>query len=327
VYAPDWVCVSKTGRLSNGIRSRDRRVWSPPTPGHLNIAATARSSPSGETKHQPEHPSPSSRSPIIPVCAGCVPRPEFPTWLKKTDDALRGVRGKHISSPRADASAAAGGAGGTCPPRTGPGLVKLRAERVWIRGVAACNLDPELAAALPTLPDLPHPRPRRSPRPGCGSWRRARNGPPGGEIIVGRPRGAWFGWQLGASQGSATPPNVAGPPSRCAPASWRRIRDGRPGDRHHAGHGHVHSGGPQVVVRVRLPAGPLSIPIRLRCVTAKPRYAGSPPKSDALDIDAARIGVYGMSAGAGLAAALTLLVRDPRRTTSVLPTARCARGR
>ena len=49
-------------------------------------------------------------------------------------------------------------------------------------------------------------------------------------------------------------------------------------------------------------------PAALRDCEAVLRWIAS--ADDGLDVDAARIGVYGMSAGGGLAAALTLLVRD-----------------
>ena len=167
-------------------------------------------------------------------------------------------------------------------------------------------LDPELAAALPTLPDL-HIQDLAGARARMRELAAGAERPPGGEIIV-------ADHAVPGLDGNSVPVRVCTPPNVAGPHPAVLL---------------LHGGGfvmgdletattqamdmctqvPAVVVGVGYRLAPEHpYPAALRDCEAALRWIAS--ETDALDVDAARIGVYGMSAGAGLAAALTLLVRD-----------------
>ncbi|MHA6795463.1 alpha/beta hydrolase [Pseudonocardia bannensis] len=170
------------------------------------------------------------------------------------------------------------------------------------------RLDPELAAALPTLPDLhihdlagARARMRelaaRAPRPELGEVALTEDEVPGIE------------------DGPAVPVLMATPaPDAARPAPALLLLHG-------GGFvmGDLEATAPQVVdLCARLGAVVVAVGYRLApehpypaalqdCAAALYRIAAG---AGELGVDPARIGVYGMSAGGGLAAGLTLLVRD-----------------
>jgi len=167
-------------------------------------------------------------------------------------------------------------------------------------------LDPELAAALPTLPnlhiqDLAEARARMRAL-AAGGERSAQ-----GEVII-------TDHAVPGADGHSVPIRVCGPRNVTGPLPAVLL---------------LHGGGfvmgdletlttqamdlctrvPAVIVGVDYRLAPEHpYPAALRDCEAALRWIAS--ENEALDIDAARIGVYGMSAGGGLAAALTFLVRD-----------------
>jgi acetyl esterase/lipase len=166
-------------------------------------------------------------------------------------------------------------------------------------------LDPELAAVLPSLPDLHiHDLP--------GARARMR------ELVAGaqRPRSAVIvaDHEVAGLDGNVVPVRVCTPPDTTGP--WPALLL-----LHGGGFvmGDLDTNSPQamdlcsqldalvVIVGYRLaPEHPY--PAALRDCEAVLRWVAS--DGGGLGVDATRIGVYGMSAGGGLAAALTLLVRD-----------------
>jgi acetyl esterase/lipase len=166
-------------------------------------------------------------------------------------------------------------------------------------------LDPELAAALPTLPDL-----HVHDLPGARARMRelaAGAAPPRGEVIV-------ADYEVPGMDGNlvpvrvCTPPDISGPPPALLLLHGGGFVMGDLGTTSTLAMDLCSQLGALVLgVGYRLaPEHPY--PAALRDCEAVLRWIAS--EEDGPGVDTARIGVYGMSAGGGLAAALTLLVRD-----------------
>ncbi|MEV0703196.1 alpha/beta hydrolase [Saccharopolyspora sp. NPDC050389] len=171
------------------------------------------------------------------------------------------------------------------------------------KGVANVYLDPELAAALPALPDL-HIQDLAGAR---ARMRQLAADVAPGEVVMTDHA------VPGADDGSVQV-RVCRPPAATGPLPALLLLHGG---------GFVMGGLDAVTAQAvdlcaRVPAVVVAVdyrlapehpyPAALQDCEAALRWTAS--ESGALGVDADRIGVYGMSAGGGLAAALTLLVRD-----------------
>jgi acetyl esterase/lipase len=167
------------------------------------------------------------------------------------------------------------------------------------------HLDPELAAALPALPDL-HIQDLAGARARMHKLAAGVERPGPGEIIM-------TDHAVPGTDGRSVPVRVCAPPDASGLPALLLLHGG----------GFVMGGLENVttqaidlctqvhavVVGVDYRLAPEHpYPAALQDCEAVLRWTAS--ESEALGVDAARIGVYGMSAGGGLAAALTLLVRD-----------------
>lgn len=167
-------------------------------------------------------------------------------------------------------------------------------------------MDPELAAALPTLPDL-HIHDLAGARARMRELAAGAQRPSRGEVIV-------ADHEVLGMDGNCVPVRVCTPPNVTCPLPALLLLHGGGfvmGDLETATAQamdlctQVHA----VVVGVGYRLAPEHpYPAALHDCEAVLRWIAS--EYDGLGVDAARIGVYGMSAGGGLAAALTLLTRD-----------------
>src|SRR5262245_841981 len=167
------------------------------------------------------------------------------------------------------------------------------------------SLDPELAQALPTLPDL-----HIQDLPGARARMRklaAGAGRPPEEVVVDDR-------EVPGMDGDIVPVRVCTPPNLSDSLPALLLLHGGGFVMGELGMTTAHAidlcsqlNALVVAVGYRLaPEHPY--PAALRDCEAVLRWIAG--EADGLGVDAARIGVYGMSAGGGLAAALTLLVRD-----------------
>ncbi|MGW5641562.1 alpha/beta hydrolase [Saccharopolyspora sp. NPDC003752] len=164
------------------------------------------------------------------------------------------------------------------------------------------HLDPELAAALPALPDL-HIQDLAGAR--ARMRQLAEGAAPGGVVMTDH---AVPGPDGSVRVGVCRPPDVTGPlPALLLLHGGGFVMGGL--ETVAAQAAELCAQVPAVVVAVDYRLAPEHpYPAALRDCEAALRWIAS--ESGALGVDAGRIGAYGMSAGGGLAAALTLLVRD-----------------
>jgi len=167
-------------------------------------------------------------------------------------------------------------------------------------------LDAELAAALPTLPDL-HIHDLPEARARMRELAARAEGPPRIEVLV-------ADHEVPGMDGNFVPVRVCTPPKVTGLLPALLLLHGGGfvmGDLETATTQAMDlcSQVDAVVVGVGYRLAPEHpYPAALRDCEAVLRWIAS--EHDGLGVDAARIGVYGMSAGGGLAAALTLLIRD-----------------
>ena len=186
------------------------------------------------------------------------------------------------------------------------------------------HLDPELAAALPALPDLHIARPARRSRPDARArrpWRRARRARGHGR----RRRGAGPGRGATGSAARVPPASGRGERAGTVAAPRRRVRDGRPGRHDCPGDLPVCSAGCRGRGG-RLPARPgAPLPGRVAGLpgraaldrAAGDRTRGGPRTDRGLRDERGRgVGCRAHPHGPG-----------PGRAIAVLPGARCPRGR